>query len=354
MNAVTNRKGAPEALSHTPAPAGAGGDENAVVPIFAATLGTLMPLHMVVSPTGHIRAAGPTMVKLFPPDKLLGARLLDLFEFRRPKDIRSMADLRAVAKGILKVRLRQPPRTTLKGQVVVLPDNGGVLLNFSLGIGVVDAVARHGLTAVDFPATDLAVEMMYLVEAKQALMEESGKLNLRLRAARSEAEEQAMTDTLTGLKNRRAMELILTRYTIGGVKFGLMQIDLDHFKAVNDNLGHAAGDHVLQQAARILKNETRKDDTVIRAGGDEFVIIFHCLSDPITLGGIADRLLERLQVPIPYQGHACRISASIGITVSDRYKVPDPDQMLLDADQALYASKAGGRSCYRISDAVLD
>lgn len=315
-------------------------------------LGRLMPLSLIVSPTGHILRTGPTMARLLGPDRARGARLLDLFEFRRPGNLHSMEDLRAAAALALKIRLRQPPRTALKGHVAVLPGRDGFLLNLSFGIGVADAVARHGLTATDFPPTDLAVEMMYLMEAKQALMEESAQLNLRLRAARTEAEQQALTDTLTGLQNRRAMNRILAQYTLGGVGFGLMQVDLDHFKAVNDTLGHAAGDHVLRETARILTRETRRSDTVVRAGGDEFVLIFHRLTEPAKLRGIADRLLARLEAPMSYEGKDCSISASIGITVTDCYAAPNPDQMLLDADAALYESKAAGRSCHRFSTAM--
>jgi diguanylate cyclase (GGDEF)-like protein len=123
-----------------------------------------------------------------------------------------------------------------------------------------------------------------------------------------------------------------------------MQVDLDFFKAVNDTLGHAAGDHVLQQVARVLVEETRADDTVARTGGDEFVLIFDGLRERQKLSDIAARIIARLSEPIPFQGELCRISASIGIAIWGGGAPADHKQLLTDADLALYASKHQGRA----------
>ena len=189
--------------------------------------------------------------------------------------------------------------------------------------------------------------MLYLVEAKNAVMNESRDLNMRLQGAKSEAEERASTDTLTGLKNRRAMDMILARYKSCREKFSLMHLDLDFFKAVNDTLGHAAGDFVLQEAAKIFTEEVRGEDAVIRFGGDEFVLLFHRLTDPVHLGNISERILKKLEQPMIFEGATCKISGSIGITMSDDYATIDPEQMMIDADAALYASKKAGRAQYR-------
>ncbi len=307
-------------------------------------LDQLMPLHVMLRPTGHIRQAGPTLRKLLPGQTLEGARFLELFEMRRPREARGYDDLAAACFAPLSLRLRAGPHTCFRGLGVALPGGAGLLINLSFGIGAVDAVSDFQLTSGDFPPTDVTVEMLYLVEAKEAVMEESRSLNRRLQVARVAAEEQAFTDTLTGLKNRRAMDHILGRYVRLGEAFSLMQVDLDYFKAVNDTLGHAAGDHVLQETARILVQETRSSDTIVRAGGDEFVLIFHALTDPDKLSQIAARILARLEQPILFEGAPCRISASIGITVSDDYSPPCAERMLADADAALYASKGAGRA----------
>ncbi len=309
-------------------------------------LDQLMPMHMLVSETGHIRRVGPTMAKLRPDMALVGARLLEVFELRRPRNITSVSELRASDGAAMSLRFRDAPQTPLKGLAVALPGQGGLLINFSFGIAAVDAVGLYALNGADFPHTDLTVEMLYLVEAKTAVLNEFRRLNHRLEGAKVAAEVQAFTDTLTGLKNRRAMDHILDRYTETGDSFALMQMDLDYFKQVNDTLGHAAGDLVLEQVARILTEETREQDTIVRAGGDEFVLIFHRLTDSGDLASIADRILERLEEPILYGDKPCKISASIGVAISSEYQHPDVDTMLMHADQATYASKNGGRGQY--------
>jgi len=186
--------------------------------------------------------------------------------------------------------------------------------------------------------------MLYLVEAKSLVIEESRRLNQRLQNARLAAEEQAFSDTLTGLCNRRAMDRHLRNLAAAGVPFGLMHLDLDFFKSVNDTHGHAAGDHVLQVVAKVLCKETRAQDMVARVGGDEFVLIFDRLVERKRLYAIAHRIVRRLEQPILFRGHECRVSGSIGITTSTFYRFPDPDRMLSDADLALYASKHSGRA----------
>ncbi|MFP4275581.1 MAG: GGDEF domain-containing protein, partial [Paracoccaceae bacterium] len=155
-------------------------------------------MHARLDAEGTIRHAGPTLRKLCdgaPPE---GARFLDLFELTRPRGIASMADLAASSGTRLNLRLRGGPRTRLKGVLARVPE-GGAVVNLSFGISILDAVRDYALTNADFAATDLAMEMLYLVEAKSAAMEASRMLNLRLRGAMIAAEEQAYTDTLTGL-----------------------------------------------------------------------------------------------------------------------------------------------------------
>jgi diguanylate cyclase (GGDEF)-like protein len=308
-------------------------------------LDALMPMHIWAGATGHILHAGPTLAKLSPDAPIPGQRLCEFLEFRRPRVVQSMDDLAASAGNRILAQLRAPPRTALKGHVVVLPRKQGVLLNLSLGISVAEVVRSHGLTGRDFAPSDPTVEMLYLIEAQSAVMAESRRLNQRLQGARIAAEEQAFTDTLTGLKNRRALDHVLGRLTGGRRKrrFGLMHVDLDFFKEVNDGHGHAAGDHVLQSAARIFVEETRADDIVARIGGDEFVLILMNCDDPARLDAVARRIIARLEAPIRFENRDCRISASIGTTLSCFYDAPAADQMIADADAALYHSKRTGR-----------
>ncbi len=321
----------------------------------ADLLKTLCPMFVLIDDTGNVCRVGPTLQKLRPDQAMVGENFLTLFELIRPRAISTVAGLMATAGGRLHLRFRDEPRTGLKGLIAPLPGGSGAVINLSFGISILDAVRDYALTSADFSGTDLAIELLYLVEAKSAAMEASRSLNLRLQGAMLAAEKQAFTDTLTGLKNRRAMDHILGHLIQSKSAFALMHLDLDFFKAVNDRLGHAAGDFVLQQAAKIMLEETRSDDTVARIGGDEFVFIFKGLTDRGVLCAIADRLIARLRQPMQFEGAACRVSASIGTALSTQIDTQNWAEILKAADQALYQAKENGRSChvfYEVSTAA--
>ena len=314
-------------------------------------LDTLCPMHVLVDATGHIAHAGPTLFKLRAGRALIGIRFLELFELKRPRHDGTMASLRGLAGTKLHLQLREVPRTDVKGALALMPEDGsmglpgGVIIDLSFGISVLDAIRDFDLTSADFAATDLTIEMLYLIEAKTAAMEASHMLNLRLQGAKIAAEEKAYTDTLTGLGNRRALDNVLQRLVASEQDFALIHLDLDYFKAVNDTLGHAAGDHVLRQAAALMLKEIRGDDVLVRAGGDEFVLILTRLTDARRVHDIASRLIARLEEPIPFNGKTCRVSGSAGSALSCNYPQPGLDlaRMMEDADIALYAAKVAGR-----------
>lgn len=313
-------------------------------------LDQMMPMHIMVSEDGRVFRVGPTLAKLHPELAKPGARFLDVFELRRPRGVETIQALRDQPSNKLSLCFRNVSETNFKGIFVAMPTENRLLINLSFGISVVDAVAHYKLTAADFAVTDLTIEMLYLVEAKTAVMEESRKLNKRLQGAKIAAEEQAFTDTLTGLKNRRALDHVLERLISAGNSFAMLHLDLDFFKEVNDTLGHAAGDHVLQVAAKVLVAETRHEDLVARVGGDEFILIFTTTTDPKRLESIAERIIRKLEAPVNFNGHKCKISGSIGITLSSLYETPDAVEMLADADTALYASKHKGRAVHTLFD----
>lgn len=310
-------------------------------------LDVLCPMHLIVNEAGHIIHAGPTLRKLRADIPLDGQRFLELFTLKRPRQITTMADLRQISGKKLHLEMAGSPRTALKG--IMIPASrktGDMIVNLGFGISILEGVRDYALTNADFAATDLAIEMLYLVEAKSAAMEASRKLNQRLQGAKIAAEEQAFTDTLTGLKNRRAMDHVLGRLINGQRPFAVMQIDLDYFKAVNDKFGHGAGDHVLQTVARAMVEETRDADTVARVGGDEFTVILPDVRSEEILRRVGRRIIDRLEEPIPYQSDICRISASIGTVWIQGGARPSLETVLADADLALYASKHAGRACH--------
>lgn len=308
-------------------------------------LDVLCPMHLMLNATGHITHAGPTIQKMRSGTPMIGQRFLEVFVVKRPRCITGMDDLRQATDLKLHLELRDAPRTELKGIMVpTSASDGSMIVNLSFGISILESVRDYSLTNADFAATDLAIEMLYLVEAKSAAMEASRRLNLRLQGAKIAAEEQAFTDTLTGLKNRRAMDTVLSRLVAGQSSFAVMHIDLDFFKAVNDTLGHAAGDHVLQIVARIMVEETRETDVVARVGGDEFTVILTDVRSDDILRRVGRRIIDRLEEPMPFNGQDCRISASIGTVWIRSGDNPSMEALLSDADVALYASKHAGRA----------
>ena len=304
----------------------------------------ICPLHVIIDAEGRVVSHGPTLLKVCSEESWIGKPFFEVLDLQRPRAVQSIGDLLETAGSKLHFQLRQPPHTRMKGVLVPLPDGQGAFINLSFGISVLDAVRDFNLTSQDFSPTDLTIEMLYLVEAKSAAMEASRQLNLRLQGAKIAAEEQAFTDTLTGLKNRRAMDHVLNRLLNSGRDFALMHVDLDFFKQVNDTFGHAAGDAVLQKVAAIMVDCTRKSDTVARVGGDEFVLIFEGLLDRNRLSDLANRLIARLEEPIMYGAEECRISASAGTVLSSSAEAPDAALLLHQADVALYAAKRAGRA----------
>ncbi|MES2143737.1 MAG: GGDEF domain-containing protein, partial [Pseudomonadota bacterium] len=260
-------------------------------------LDRLMPLHLALSAEGRIISHGPTLGKVFQGRSLIGRNVFDLIRFRRPGGILTMADLVQRRGQRLQLHPHDSPDDVLRGLAVPMAA-GGLLLNLSFGINVIDGTRRHGLTDADFATTDLTVELMYVVEAKSAVTTELRQLNVRLQGAKVAAEEQAMTDMLTGLRNRRAADATLVALCEARAEFSLLHMDLDYFKVVNDTLGHAAGDHVLKVVARVLEAEIRGSDTAARVGGDEFVVIMPGLVDPDRLQAISARLITSISEPM--------------------------------------------------------
>jgi diguanylate cyclase (GGDEF)-like protein len=156
---------------------------------------------------------------------------------------------------------------------------------------------------------------------------------------------QAMHDPLTGLPNRTLftdrMMLAKARLRRGG-SLGLMFCDLDYFKVVNDNFGHEAGDRLLIEVAQRLGSILRPSDTVARFGGDEFALLCEGV-DSEAAERIADRIKEVFSVPFLIDGYEVALSASTGIALTTDPDV-DPDQLMSDADLAMYAAKQRGRA----------
>ncbi|WP_414897762.1 putative bifunctional diguanylate cyclase/phosphodiesterase [Rhodovulum sp. YEN HP10] len=165
----------------------------------------------------------------------------------------------------------------------------------------------------------------------------------QLESVRRKLEQQALQDSLTGLPNRRALEHLFEELGSEADPRTIIRIDLDHFKNVNDTLGHAAGDHVLTRIAAILRDGIAPGDVAARIGGDEFVILLGSGRDSIEAQAMAERLRDEILRDIPFQNKTCRVGASFGICAADG-RLVDNSALLVSADAALYASKDGGRN----------
>jgi diguanylate cyclase (GGDEF)-like protein len=310
----------------------------------ATALARLMPMYLLLDREERVLSLGPTLARVLGHPDPVGVPFRELFEIRSPGGAASVAEMLDHAGDRFRLVVRSGSRIGLRGLGTRVPDGDQVLVNLSFGIDLIPAVREFALTDADFAATELAMELLYLAEANSAVTRELRGLNLRLEGARLAAEEVAMTDPLTGLRNRRAADLFLERLCSAGAPFGLLHLDLDYFKAVNDTLGHAAGDLVLEEVGHILRDQIRAEDCAARIGGDEFVVIVSGRTDPAILFAIAERIIARVSQPVPFEGAECRVSASVGIVRTVDMVDPDPARILAAADQALYAAKHAGRA----------
>lgn len=156
-------------------------------------------------------------------------------------------------------------------------------------------------------------------------------------------------DTLTGLPNRNLLRdrlpQVLSRARRARSNVGMMFIDLDRFKVVNDTLGHTVGDMLLVEVGHRLTHCTRGGDTVARLGGDEFAVLLPDLTDARTAGTVAQKILDTLAKPMQLDGHEVYVNASIGITLFPD-DGEDEDVLIRNADMAMYSAKERGRANY--------
>lgn len=159
--------------------------------------------------------------------------------------------------------------------------------------------------------------------------------------------EQANVDALTGLPNRRFLaehlDVLIPLARRNELQLAVLFIDLDHFKQVNDVLGHAMGDLLLREVAARMRSCLRESDLVARHGGDEFIVVLPGILGESDAGLIALKLIEVLTKPYDLDGHAAHVGASIGITLFPANGV-DPAVLLSQADMAMYRAKSAGRA----------
>lgn len=226
-------------------------------------------------------------------------------------------------------------------------------------------VLDSGLPAEHESSIESNGEMLFIHARLAPLFNDAGLVTGVLVASRDmsdnkRAEEalahQAVHDPLTGLANRVLLldriEHALTRIERLPGTVAVLFLDLDRFKVVNDSLGHAAGDHMLQEVARRLGSTVRRGDTVARFGGDEFVVLCESVASDELVRVLAERIGIALAQPFIVDGHELSMSASIGIaTSSDWHR--SADDLVRDADAAMYQAKENGRGHFEFFDSTV-
>jgi diguanylate cyclase (GGDEF)-like protein len=244
---------------------------------------------------------------------------------------------------LLELARKHPERSVFVAPVKVDDSNWGLL-------AVIDGIESRVSTGRE-PLNQWAALLTVALE-HQAVVG-------ALRAREEQLRVIALYDHLTGLPNRalflqRLGEAIRRGRRPGGRRFGVLFLDLDGFKLVNDSLGHGAGDRLLVQVASRISDQLRATETAARFGGDEFLILVDDVDGPQELSAIADRLQATLSRPYRLEGHdeAVVVGASIGITVgTDRYV--KPEDVLRDADIAMYSAKSRRKGSQAIFDVTM-
>jgi diguanylate cyclase (GGDEF)-like protein len=175
--------------------------------------------------------------------------------------------------------------------------------------------------------------------------------------AQEQISHMARHDALTNLPNRTLFREQLEkalRLAKRSDQLAVLCLDLDHFKEINDSLGHPVGDALLKEAAHRLTECVTEHDTVARLGGDEFAIVQFCSDcDPSAVSSLASHIVEKIAAPFDIGGHQLVVGVSIGISLAPE-DGKNPDELLKKADLALYRAKADGRGTYRFFEAGMD
>jgi diguanylate cyclase (GGDEF)-like protein/PAS domain S-box-containing protein len=287
-------------------------------------------------------------------------------------EVRTQAVIENVREGIISItsngviETANPATETIFGYLqneligqsvgVLIPkqgEHGGFFDQYMLnGKGGLLGGQRAEVTAVNKQGVEFPIEISIaetVLGGKQHFVAMVRDITER-KIAHEKLTRMALYDSLTGLPNRtnffEKLEFSLAHARRNHLAVGLLFIDLDGFKGVNDRMGHAAGDHLLQEVALRLQRHIRESDIAARMGGDEFTIILNDLKSPDDAILVAQKLLAALSQPVLYEDHAIsHIGASIGIALFPDHSKTE-DGLINQADGAMYRAKAAGKNRY--------
>ena len=199
----------------------------------------------------------------------------------------------------------------------------------------------------------------YLVKSQNTapLLDRAIRYAIERKRIQESLAKLAQYDPLTGLANRSLFQSRLKDALASAKRTGqmiaVMLLDLDHFKDINDSLGHPAGDALLKEVAVRLKHNVRETDTVARLGGDEFAVIATNIDHLEGVATVAEKLVDAIAVPFDFENNEIRTGTSVGISVSPP-DVSEPEHLLKHADFALYQAKSAGRGTWQFYDAEMN
>jgi diguanylate cyclase (GGDEF)-like protein len=227
-------------------------------------------------------------------------------------------------------------------------------LVFALSVSLVAALTGHVLNFRQH------VRRFAQVEAIARLQRRESRQQSELQRVYRSLEISSRTDELTGCGNRLKLDedlrTIRGRLDRTGARFGLLEVDIDHFKGINDTYGHLAGDEVLRRVSKALRDGVRSGDVVYRFGGEEFLVILGDVTNGVS--GAAERLrglIEDLDLPNPVNVPYGRVTISAGAVAIGPADVGETDDEWIGrVDRALYEAKAGGRNCVVVAPPTVD
>jgi diguanylate cyclase len=248
-------------------------------------------------------------------------------------------------------KIEDPAQAAGESVIDLNDDSGKSIASFAW------APTRPGATIVESIVPFMAVAIGGFALLVALVLSYMRRTAATIAAGETRLRHLALHDPLCGLPNRiyfgERLEAIIGEVQRGGPTAAVFYIDLDHFKDVNDTLGHPIGDELIRNVTQRLRHSMRAGDVVARLGGDEFAIVTFCEADSYSLQTIAGRIISILCAPYSIGGHNIVIGASIGIAIIDRRANAAADIMRY-ADMALYRAKNEGRNRACIYDAAMD
>ncbi len=334
------------------------------VPNNGSTRESLFPFLLEIDTALQIGRIGPLMQRTL-PDIRFGSHLFDHFEFHGAAvEFRTYAALAEYARRPIVMKTRGTEPRAFKGEWFL--DNHAQLLCF-LGwpwIREADELSKLGIALHDIPAHNPLGDLLLLLRSNQNTLADTRELANRLRErsddlklANRQLEHIAHFDPLTSLPNRvllaDRLQQAMSHCQRQGRILAVAYLDLDGFKPINDQHGHAVGDQLLVTLAQRMKVALREGDTLSRIGGDEFVAVLVDLEESRDCVPILSRMLQAASEPIIAGDLTLSVSASIGVTFFPQDS-GDADLLLRHADQAMYQAKQNGKNRYHMFDIAQD